>query len=68
MIDEESHMGIDSRRAQARDRDIRFRYRLPHGYNYWFRQKALRRIRTWRSAKGPTVITTIAYLKTNRRI
>jgi hypothetical protein len=61
-------MGNDSRRALARDKDTRFEQRFLSGYNSRFCPKALRRIRMWRSTKGPTVVTTVTYLKTNRGI
>jgi hypothetical protein len=57
-------MGIESRRAQARDKDTRFRHQFPPSYNSWFWLKALRRIQTWRSTKGPMAVTSTAYLKT----
>jgi hypothetical protein len=49
-------------------RNSHFGHRFPPGYNSWFQPKVLRCIRMWRSTKAPTVVTTAAYLKTNRGI
>jgi hypothetical protein len=66
--DEKSPMDIDSIWAQADDKDTRFRHQLPLGHNSCLQKEALHRIRTCRSTKGPTFVTTAAYLEINRGI
>jgi hypothetical protein len=65
--DEALPMTTDSK-GGATGNYTRFGQQSPPGHNSRFWPKALHCIWTWGSTKGPTVVTTAAYPKTNRGI
>jgi hypothetical protein len=54
-------MGIDCRRAQARDKDTRFRYQFPPGCNRSVPAESSTLYPNVGEYKGPTAVTNAAY-------